>query len=154
MDTNKNQPLPTLDSAIMNLDNSSNLQGLDQQITINENEKEISNPKNEELSSNPPVQDKESETMDKIEIVEEPKEEEKKEKESKSYIDKLLCIFAFIRPYFKVTFNDIKIRLISSFLPINNSFFNIAVDHPDLYGELFLIILQILLIIIFRLLFL
>ena len=48
--------------------------------------------------------------------------------------DKLLCIFAFIRPYFKVTFNDIKIRLISSFLPINNSFFNIAVDHPDLYG--------------------
>ena len=134
MDTNKNQPLPTLDSAIMNLDNSSNLQGLDQQITINENEKEISNPKNEELSSNPPVQDKESETMDKIEIVEEPKEEEKKEKESKSYIDKLLCIFAFIRPYFKVTFNDIKIRLISSFLPINNSFFNIAVDHPDLYG--------------------
>ena len=134
MDTNKNQPLPTLDSAIMNLDNSSNLQGLGQQITINENEKEISNPKNEELSSNPPVQDKESETMDKIEIVEEPKEEEKKEKESKSYIDKLLCIFAFIRPYFKVTFNDIKIRLISSFLPINNSFFNIAVDHPDLYG--------------------
>jgi hypothetical protein len=80
MDTNKNQPLPTLDSAIMNLDNSSNLQGLDQQITINENEKEISNPKNEELSSNPPVQDKEPETMDKIEIVEEPKEEEKREK--------------------------------------------------------------------------
>ena len=44
------------------------------------------------------------------------------------------CIFRFIKPYFKVTFNDIKARIISSFKPIKNDFLKIAEDKPDLYG--------------------
>lgn len=53
---------------------------------------------------------------------------------AQSYINKLLCIFSFIRPYFKVTYKDVKERIISSFMPINNLFFDIANNTPDLYG--------------------
>ena len=63
--------------------------------------------------------------------------EMKKETEkeySSSYLDKLLCIFNFIKPYFKVTFNDIKSRIIYSFIPIKNDFLQLAEDKPDLYG--------------------
>ena len=68
-------------------------------------------------------------------VVENTSEQEpKKEGETSTYIDKLLCVFRFIRPYFKVTFNDIKKRIKSSFMPINNDFLKIAVDYPDLYG--------------------
>ena len=60
--------------------------------------------------------------------------EEKKESESSSYLEKLLCIFKFIKPYFKVTLHDIKTRIISSFIPIRNNFYDIADNNPDLYG--------------------
>lgn len=53
---------------------------------------------------------------------------------TQKFINKLLCIFSFIRPYYKVTFKDVKQRIISSFKPINNSFFDIAINKPDLYG--------------------
>jgi hypothetical protein len=61
-------------------------------------------------------------------------EPKNKTESSSSYIDKLLCIFSFIRPYFKVTFNDIKTRVKMSFIPISNNFFVIADKTPDLYG--------------------
>ena len=130
----------TLDNKIM--DNSSGLPSLDQHITINDDVN--SNQQNEE-NQNIPLSDKEQEkpeTMEAVETLEktssesEPKKEKEKDKDniSKSFIEKLLCIFSFIRPYFKVTFNDIKQRIISSFIPIKPSFFDIAVEHPDLYG--------------------
>ena len=61
-------------------------------------------------------------------------EPKNKTESSSSYIDKLLCIFSFIRPYFKVTFKDIKIRIKMSFIPIKNEFLVIAEKNPDLYG--------------------
>ena len=61
-------------------------------------------------------------------------EPKNKTESSSSYIDKLLCIFNFIRPYFKVTFNDIKTRIKMSFIPIKNDFLVIAEKNPDLYG--------------------
>ena len=70
--------------------------------------------------------------MEKVENTSEA--EAQKETPSKSYIDKLLCIFNFIRPYFKVTYNDIKTRIIKSFIPIRNDFIDIAINSPDLYG--------------------
>lgn len=53
---------------------------------------------------------------------------------TQKFISKLLCVFSFIRPYFKITYKDVKQRVISSFKPINNSFFEIAQSKPDLYG--------------------
>ena len=85
---------------------------------------------------NPPTNSSSNPEEQKMENVENTSEQEiKKEQESSSsYIDKLLCIFRFIKPYFKVTFNDIKARIISSFKPIKNDFLKIAEDKPDLYG--------------------
>ena len=85
---------------------------------------------------NPPTNSSSNPEEQKMENVENTSEQEiKKEQESSSsYIDKLLCIFRFIKPYFKVTFNDIKARIISSFKPIKEDFIKIAEDKPDLYG--------------------
>ena len=106
---------------------------LDQQIQINDNSQ--TQQQNEEMPQNDTNKEKMETVPEQLEQMENQKEPEiKKDNAPKSYIDKILCIFSFIRPYFKVTFNDIKTRIIKSFLPINNSFFDIAVDKPDLYG--------------------
>ena len=132
MDTNNSKPLPTMSQM---MDSAEELTGLDQQITINDDQKftQQSEDKNQSI----PISNKEEtvpEKMEKVENTSEAETKQGKEKESKSYLDKLLCIFNFIRPFFKVTFNDIKMRIISSLLPINNTFFDIAVNNPDLYG--------------------
>ena len=136
MESNKNQSLPTLDNQIKELNNDADavVPTLDQQIIINEpNEKPAQ--KIEDNSQSTPIKGNIEQEQEKNEIKDNPSEQESKEdNKPKSYIEKLLCIFSFIRPYFKVTFNDVKTRIISSFLPINNSFFDIAIDHPDLYG--------------------
>ena len=136
MESNENQSLPTLDNQIIELNNDADavVPTLDQQITINEpNEKPAQ--KIEDNPQSTPIKGNVEQEQEKNEIRDNPSEQESKEdNKPKSYIEKLLCIFSFIRPYFKVTFNDVKTRIISSFLPINNSFFDIAIDHPDLYG--------------------
>lgn len=106
----------------------------DQIISNNKNSgqtNEESNPK--EGSFQEETQKEESGNIGKVENSSEI--EAKKEVESSSsYIDKLLCIFAFIRPYYKVTFNDIKLRIKRSFNPLKNDFMEIAEKTPDLYG--------------------
>jgi hypothetical protein len=125
---------PTDDQSNPNfMENDSGIPSLDQQITINDNPQQ--SQQNEEKPQNEQKEEKMETEGEKIEPMENQKESEAKDgKTTKSYIDKILCIFSFIRPYFKVTFNDIKTRIIKSFVPINNSFFDIAVEHPDLYG--------------------
>ena len=125
---------PTDDQSNPNLmDNDSGIPPLDQQIQINDNSQTLQ--QNEEMPQNDTNEEKMETVPEQLEQMENQKEPEiKKDNAPKSYIDKILCIFSFIRPYFKVTFNDIKTRIIKSFLPINNSFFDIAVDKPDLYG--------------------
>ena len=125
---------PTDDQSNPNfMENDSGIPSLDQQITINDNPQQ--SQQNEEKPQNEQKEEKMETEGEKIEPMENQKESEAKDgKTTKSYIDKILCIFSFIRPYFKVTFNDIKARIIKSFVPINNSFFDIAVEHPDLYG--------------------
>ena len=109
------------------------LQILDSKITINlEQNSEQSNTEKDPI---PPISENSQMKTQPIEKVENTSEAEaQKETPSKSYIDKLLCIFNFIRPYFKVTYNDIKTRIIKSFIPIRNDFIDIAINTPDLYG--------------------
>ena len=106
---------------------------LDSKIRINDEKKpEQSNTEKDPI---PPISENsqmETQPMEKVENTSEA--EAQKETPSKSYIDKLLCIFNFIRPYFKVTYNDIKTRIIKSFIPIRNDFIDIAINTPDLYG--------------------
>ena len=109
----------------------SNLPTLNDQIQINENQPQVDSQNTRDFlpSETEPQEDQQ---MEKVENTSE--QEAKKEDQPKSYIDKLLCVFNFIRPYFKVTFNDIKFRLKSSFIPIKNDFMEIAEKTPDLYG--------------------
>ena len=106
---------------------------LDSKIRINDEKKpEQSNTEKDPI---PPISENSQMKTQPIEKVENTSEAEaQKETPSKSYIDKLLCIFNFIRPYFKVTYNDIKTRIIKSFIPIRNDFIDIAINSPDLYG--------------------
>ena len=132
METNPNQT--NEDNQIIDLTKVENIPSMDQQIPIND----LIEKQEQKIEDNPastPISGKIESEPEKNEVKDNPSEQEPKEdNKPKSYIEKLLCIFSFIRPYFKVTFNDVKTRIISSFLPINNSFFDIAVDHPDLYG--------------------
>ena len=109
----------------------SNLPTVNDQIQINESQPQAE-PQNTGDFLPSETEPPEDQQMGKVENTSE--QEVKKEDQPKSYIDKLLCVFNFIRPYFKVTFNDIKLRLKSSFIPIKNDFIQIAENTPDLYG--------------------
>ena len=120
------------------MENSSNedLKTLGDMITINEEAPPEQN-ENKIIEEPSPFEAPQNEDDDKQKVENSSETELKKEGESSSsssYIDKLLCIFSFIRPYFKVTFNDIKTRIICSFIPIRNDFYKIAINSPDLYG--------------------
>lgn len=120
------------------MENSSNedLKTLGDMITINEEAPPEQN-ENKIIEEPSPFEVPQNEDDDKQKVENSSETELKKEGESSSsssYIDKLLCIFSFIRPYFKVTFNDIKTRIICSFIPIRNDFYKIAINSPDLYG--------------------
>ena len=132
MEANQNQT--TEDNQIIDLTNVESIPNIDQQITIND-PNENKDQKAEDNTNNTQAKEKlEMEQIKSDSIENSSDQKQKNENEPKSYIDKLLCIFSFIRPYFKVTFNDVKSRIIKSFMPINNSFFDIALEHPDLYG--------------------
>ena len=108
---------------------------LENKIAINDEEK-IDSATNKNVSNtNENVPSTEVKTQISNDETKQPSEgPSKTDNFTQTIIDKLLCIFGFIRPYFKVTYYDIKSRIIESFKPINNSFFNIANDKPDLYG--------------------
>ena len=134
MDEMNNMQSNNFDSNQM-IDMSDNLPTLSEQI--DSTNKNLDNPveqnNSKETSALEETPKEDSEKMDKVENKSE--EEAKKDVESSSsYIDKLLCIFSFIRPYYKVTFNDIKLRIKSSFNPLKNDFMEIADKNPDLYG--------------------
>lgn len=119
-----------LDNQMIDLTKNS-LPTVNDQIQINESLSQAE-PQNSGDFLPSETEPPEEQEMGKVENTSE--QEAKKEDQPKSYIDKLLCVFNFIRPYFKVTFNDIKLRLKSSFIPIKNDFMEIAVKTPDLYG--------------------
>ena len=62
---------------------------------------------------------------------------------SQIWYEKLFCTFKFLDPYFEVNTNDIKIRLISGFVPFSKTFVEIK---PDLYGPFWIYTLLIFLI--------
>ena len=106
---------------------------LDEKVKTDEGYKPSEEVDSEKVLSQTENVKNEGENMEKDENQTEAENKNKTEYSS-TYIDKLLCIFNFIRPYFKVTFNDIKDRVKRSFIPIKNDFLDIAEKNPDLYG--------------------
>lgn len=53
----------------------------------------------------------------------------------KSWYEKLSCFnINFLQPYFDITTDQLKERLINSLIPFNPKFFEISQKNPDLYG--------------------
>ena len=55
-------------------------------------------------------------------------------KAEKTYIEKLLCFLNYFKQYFKVTTKEVQNRLLLSLKPLKNSFYEEALNKPDLYG--------------------
>ena len=133
MEINDDLNKEEFNNQMIDLTHQENLPTLDNKITMNDEQKqETSNSENNTNSSPFENNQIEEQPMDKVENTSE--EETKKEAPSKSFLEKLLCVFNFIRPYFKITYNDIKSRIIKSFIPIKNDFLDIVSEKPDLYG--------------------
>ena len=133
MEINDDLNKEEFNNQMIDLTHQENLPTLDNKITMNDEQKqETSNSENNTNSSPFENNQIEEQPMDKVENTSE--EETKKEAPSKSFLEKLLCVFNFIRPYFKITYNDIKTRIIKSFIPIKNDFLDIVSEKPDLYG--------------------
>ena len=120
------------DNQMISLNNEENLPTVNTMIKNNDEEKKEQVDAVNMFGGDSVEEQKNVEPMSQVENTSE--QEVKGESESSSYINKLLCVFRFIRPYFKVTYNDIKSRIKSSFIPIKNDFIKIAEEKPDLYG--------------------
>ena len=115
---------------VIDLNSGETLQTVNDKITINANNPNLDEGDSEKLSK--PFSSDNLQNKEKVDNSSEL--EEKKEEQSTSFVDKLLCFLRFLRPYYSVNFNDIKTRIKYSFLPINNVFMEIADSNPDLYG--------------------
>ena len=122
----------TFNNQMISLNNEEILPTVNNMIKNNDEEKKEQVDAGNFFSGDSLEEQKTVEPMSQVENTSE--QEVKGESESSSYINKLLCVFRFIRPYFKVTYNDIKSRIKSSFIPIKNDFITIAEEKPDLYG--------------------
>lgn len=52
----------------------------------------------------------------------------------KSWIDKYLCCFNWLKAYFQITSDDFFKRLLNSLIPFNSKFKDLIENNPDLYG--------------------
>ena len=60
--------------------------------------------------------------------------EKAKEQVSKSWLDRYLCCFNWLKHYFKITSKDFTTRIIRSIIPFNSKFYDLISNNPDFYG--------------------
>ena len=55
-----------------------------------------------------------------------------------NWLNKFKCNLSFLEEYFNIDTEEIKERLISSIIPLNNKFYNLVEPKPDLYGTIWI----------------
>ena len=60
--------------------------------------------------------------------------EKAKEQVYKSWFDRYLCCFNWLKSYFKITSKDFITRIIQSLIPFNSKFYDLISNNPDFYG--------------------
>lgn len=60
--------------------------------------------------------------------------EKAKEQVYKSWFDRYLCCFNWLKRYFKITSKDFITRIIQSLIPFNSKFYDLISNNPDFYG--------------------
>ena len=116
-----------LDNQMISLDTPNQQMDLDLKININDEMDKTNTNQTSNLTSMIISEDTQRKIAEKA-VDNIAKEAEK------TYLDKLLCFLNYFKQYFKITTKDIQNRIISSLKPINNSFYEEAINKPDLYG--------------------
>ena len=60
--------------------------------------------------------------------------EKAKEQAYKSWIDRYLCCFNWLKKYFQIKSKDFVTRVIQSIIPFNSKFYDLISSNPDFYG--------------------
>ena len=120
-------PSSDLDNQMISLDTPNQQMDLDLKININDEMDKTNTNQTSNLTSMIISEDTQRKIAEKA-VDNIAKEAEK------TYLDKLLCFLNYFKQYFKITTKDIQNRIISSLKPINNSFYEEAINKPDLYG--------------------
>ena len=60
--------------------------------------------------------------------------EKAKEQVYKSWFDRYLCCFNWLKRYFKINSKDFITRIIKSLIPFNSKFYDLISNNPDFYG--------------------
>ena len=60
--------------------------------------------------------------------------EKAKEQVYKSWIDRYLCCFNWLKKYFQIKSKDFVARIIQSIIPFNSKFYDLISSNPDFYG--------------------
>ena len=116
-----------LDNQMISLDTPNQQMDLDLKININDEMDKTNTNQTSNLTSMIISEDTQRKIAEKA-VDNIAKEAEK------TYLDKLLCFLNYFKQYFKITTKEIENRIISSLKPINNSFYEEAINKPDLYG--------------------
>ena len=69
-----------------------------------------------------------------------------KEKVYKSWLDRFLCCFNWLKRYFKITSKDFTTRVIQSIIPFNSKFYDLISSNPDFYGPFWIYTLFVVLV--------
>jgi hypothetical protein len=69
-----------------------------------------------------------------------------KEKVYKSWLDRFLCCFNWLKRYFKITSKDFIKRIIQSIIPFNSKFYDLISSNPDFYGPFWIYTLFVVLV--------
>ncbi len=72
--------------------------------------------------------------------------EKAKDQVYKSWIDRYLCCFNWLKKYFQITSKDFFSRLVLSIIPFNTKFYSAIENNPDFYGPFWIYTLFIVLI--------
>ncbi len=72
--------------------------------------------------------------------------EKAKDKALKTWLDKYICCFNWLKKYFQITSKDFFSRLVLSIIPFNTKFYSAIENNPDFYGPFWIYTLFIVLI--------
>jgi len=132
----------------MNDFNDVNEVDLNQQIQINDYEKNSnsnfgSENRDSKVTSVSSQGQSDNRKMNLVERMVTPKMEEAiakkvtdeaKEQVYKSWLDRYLCCFNWLKRYFKINSKDFVTRVIQSIIPFNSKFYDVISENPDFYG--------------------
>ena len=116
-------------------------------VTAPDNSQKVTNDRDSKVSNNDKNISKNATREVSINQVLTKKFTEKaKDKALKTWLDKYICCFNWLKKYFQITSKDFFSRLVLSIIPFNTKFYSAIENNPDFYGPFWIYTLFIVLI--------